>query len=160
VASYFYLRTNEFGWPPGRTPNPDLLIPTFNTILLLAVMAPMRLAGQAAKRFDRRAVARMLVIATLMSLVVAILRWWELKALNVKWDAHAYGSAAWGIVVLHATLVYVDVFETGTIAWLFLSGRALRKNYPDVCDAAVYQYFMSLVWVPLYLIVYWGPRVL
>lgn len=160
TASYFYLRLNEYDWPPGRTPDPDLLIPTLNTVLLLAVMVPMRMADRAARRFDRRGVERGLVIATVLAAVVAVLRWWDLLALNVRWDAHAYGSVAWGVVVLHATLVFVDVFETGTLAGLFLLGRAERKHYPDVSDAADYQYFLSLAWVPLYLIVYWGPRIL
>ncbi len=160
AASYFYLRTNEYGWPPGRTPDPDLLVPTLNTVLLLLVIAPMRMVDRAARRFDRGGVARGLVIATLLALVVTVLRWWEILALNVRYDAHAYGSAAWGVVVLHATLLVVDVFETGTLAWLFLSGRAMRKHYPDASDAADYQYFLSLAWVPLYLIVYWGPRLL
>lgn len=160
VASYFYLRTNEFAWPPGRTRPPELLIPTINTILLVLVIVPMYLAGKAAKRFDRRGVALWLVVATALTLVVNVLRWWELLALNVRWDAHAYASAAWGVVVLHTTLIVVDFFETGTIAALFLSGRAMRKHYPDAADAAFYQYFISLIWVPLYLIIYWGPRVL
>ena len=160
VGAYFYLRTGEMGWPPGRTPNPDLLIPTINTVLLLLVMAPMHAAGKAAKRFDRRGVGRWLLIACALTLVVNVLRWWELLALNVRWDAHAYASAAWGVVVLHTTLIVVDFFETGTLAALFLTGRALRKHYPDAADAAFYQYFMSLVWVPIYLIIYWGPRVL
>lgn len=160
VASYFYLRTNELQWPPGRTPDPDLLIPTINTILLLLVMVPMRMADKAAKRMDRGGVIRGLLIATAMSIPVAILRWWDLLALNVRWDAHAYASAAWGVVMLHATLVFVDVFETGTLAALFLTGQAKRKHYPDVSDAADYQYFLSTAWVPLYFIIYWGPRVL
>jgi len=160
VASYFYLRLNEYEWPPGRTPDPDLLIPTLNTVLLLAVIVPMRMVDKAAKRFDRAGVVRGLLIATAMTVVVAVLRWWELLALNVRWDAHAYASAAWGVVVLHATLVLVDVFETGTLAALFLSGKAKRKHFPDASDAADYQYFLSLAWVPLYFIVYWGPRLL
>ena len=160
VASWFYLRTNEFDWPPGRTPDPDLLVPTINTVLLLLVMVPMRMVDKAAKRRDRGAVVRGLLIALAMTVVVAVLRWWELLALNVRYDAHAYASAAWGVVVLHATLVVVDVFETGTLAWLFLSGRAKQKHYPDASDAADYQYFLSLAWVPLYFIVYWGPRLL
>lgn len=160
VASYFYLRLNEYEWPPGRTPDPDLLVPTLNTVLLLLVIVPMRAVDKAAKRFDRRGVIRGLLIATAMSVAVAALRWWELLALQVRWDAHAYASAAWGVVVLHATLLVVDVFETGTLAALFLSRKAKRKHYPDACDAALYQYFLSLAWVPLYFIVYWGPRLL
>jgi heme/copper-type cytochrome/quinol oxidase subunit 3 len=160
MASYFYLRQNEFAWPPGRTPRPDLLIPTINTVLLLLIIVPMRGVDKAAKRMDRAGVARGLAIATAMTVVVAVLRWWELMALNVKWDAHAYASAAWGVVVLHSTLVAVDVFETGTLAALFMSRKARRKHYPDASDAADYQYFLSLAWIPVYLAVYWGPYVL
>lgn len=160
VASYFYLRTNEFDWPPGRTPNPDLLIATINTILLVLVIVPMRYAGKAARRMDRMAVARGLLIATAMTVVANVLRWYELLALNARWDAHAYASAAWGVVVLHSTLIIVDVFETGTLGVMFLIGKSRRKHYPDAVDAADYQVFLSLVWVPLYFIVYWMPRLL
>ncbi|HEV3051253.1 MAG TPA: cytochrome c oxidase subunit 3 [Longimicrobium sp.] len=160
AASYFYLRTNEFDWPPGRTPNPELLIPTINTVLLLLVIVPMMGVAKAASRMDRRGVVRGLLIATALSIPVNVLRWFELLALGARWDAHAYASAAWGLVVLHSTLVIVDVFETGTLAALFLMGKAKRKHYPDAKDAAEYQYFLSLIWVPVYVIVYWMPRLL
>ena len=160
VASYFYLRTNEFQWPPGRTPNPDLLIPTINTVLLLLVIVPMWFVGKAAKRMDRAAVTRGLLIATAMTIPVNVLRWYELLALGVRWDAHAYASVAWGVVVLHSTLIVVDVFETGTLGMMFLLGKAKKKHYPDAADAADYQYFLSIAWVPLYFVVYWMPRLL
>lgn len=160
MASYLYLRKNEFDWPPGRTPRPDLLVPTINTLLLLAVIVPLRRADEAAKKMDRAGVAKALLVGTGMTVVVAVLRWWELMALNVKWDAHAYASAAWAVVALHSTLIVVDVFETGTLGVLFLSRKARRKHYPDASDAAFYQYFLSLGWVPVYLLIYWGPRVL
>lgn len=160
AASWFYLRTNEFDWPPGRTPDPDLLIPTINTVLLLLVIVPMWFVGKAAKRMDRMAVARGMLIAAAMTIPICVLRWFELLALNARWDAHAYGSVAWGVVVLHFTLIIVDVFETGTLGLLFLLGKSKRKHYPDAADAADYQFFLSLVWVPLYFIVYWMPRLL
>lgn len=160
VASWFYLRTNEFDWPPGRTPNPELLIPTLNTVLLLLVIVPMIGVSRAAKRMDRPAVARGLLIAAAMTIPICVLRWFELLALKARWDAHAYASVAWGVVVLHFTLIIVDVFETGTLGLLFLLGKARRKHYPDAADAADYQFFLSLVWVPLYFIVYWMPRLL
>lgn len=160
VGSYFYLRLNEPSWPPGRTALPSVAIPTLNTVLLLMLMLPMYRVKRAAERMDRRGVTRGLVAGTVMTVPVLVLRWFELLALNTRWDANAYASAAWGVAVLHSTLVVTDLFETGTLAAIFLSGRAEVKHYPDVADAADYQYFLSGVWVPLYLIVYWSPRVL
>ena len=160
IASYLYLRTNEIEWPPGRTPAPDLWVPTLDAVLLLLVILPMRAVDKAAKKMDRAGVVRGLVIATLLTLVVAVLRWWTLLSINARWDAHAYASAAWGVVVLHSTLVVTDIFETGALAALFMARKAKRKHYPDASDAAAYQYFLSTIWVPVYLIVYWGPRVL
>lgn len=160
AASYLYLRLNEYGWPPGRTPNPDLLIPTINTVVILAVIVPMIWVDKAARRFDRGGVLKGLTIAAALSLVATVLRWFDLTALNVKWDAHAYGSAAWGVVVLHATLILLDLVETLVMIWLFVTHRTQLKHYSDASDAALYQYFLSLAWVPLYVLIYWGPRFL
>lgn len=160
LAAYFYLRTNEVDWPPGRTPNPDLLIPTINTLLIAAMVVPMRLADRAAREWDRARVARWLLVATAMSVAAVVLRWFELLALNARWDAHAYGSAAWGVMVLHGTLLLTDGFETGTLAVLFAKGPVERKRYPDASDAAAYQYFFSATQIAVYLIIYWSPRLL
>lgn len=160
VAGYFYLRLNSYEWPPEGTPQPALPIPTVNMLLLLGIIFPMWNASHAASRFDRAAVARWLVVATLLTAVSVALRGAEIVALNVRWDENAYASAAWGVVVLHTTLIVVDLFETGALALLFLLGHAQKKHFPDASDAADYQYYLSIVWVPLYLIVYWSPRVL
>jgi cytochrome c oxidase subunit III len=129
-------------------------------VLLLLVMLPMRSADRAARRFDRAGVARGLLIASGMQAVALVLRWFDLVALNARYDAHAYASAAWAVVVLHGTLIVIDTFETGVMGIMFRGGHAEKKHYTDVCDAAMYQYFLSAGWVPYYLLIYWGPRVL
>jgi cytochrome c oxidase subunit III len=158
IAAYFYLRINEIEWPPGRTPAPDLLIPTVNTILLLLIMVPMRAADKAARHFNKPAVVKWLTVALAMTLVAIVLRWFEILALHVKWDAHAYASAAWAVIVLHSTLLIADLGEALVFIAMFTLGRARMKHYPDVSDAAFYQYFLSLSYVPIYVIIYWGPR--
>ena len=160
VASHFYLRINEYDWPPGRTPDPDLLIPTINVVILLATIFPMRMVEQAARRFDRPTIARWLLVAVAMSMASTVLRWYELQALNARWDANAYASTAWGVVVLHSTLLVTDLFETGVFAILFNRGPAQKKLYSDVTEAAFYQYFLSTSWMVLYFIIYWAPRIL
>jgi heme/copper-type cytochrome/quinol oxidase subunit 3 len=159
-ASYFYLRQNQFEWPPAPTPLPDLLLPTINAVLILLVMVPMKLAGDAARRFDPAGAQRWLIVATLMSVPPVILRWFDLTALNVRWDSNAYGSAAWGVVVLHSTLLVTDLFETGVLAAIFITGRAQKKSFTDTTDATLYQYFLSLSWLVLYFILYWSPRLI
>lgn len=160
VASYFYLRLGEVSWPPGRTPDPDLLFPTLNLALLLATIWPLRKVELAARAYDRPTVARWLLVGASMSSVSVVLRWYELESLNVRWDASAYASAAWGVVVLHATLLAADFVETSCFAALFRREHVEKKHFSDVTEAAFYQYFLSLSWIPLYLVVYWGPRIL
>jgi cytochrome c oxidase subunit III len=160
VASHFYLRINEYDWPPGRTPDPDLLIPTINVVVLLAIIFPMWMVEKAARRYDRPTVARWLLVAVAMSAVSTVLRWYELQALNARWDANAYASTAWGVVVLHSTLLLTDLFETGVFAILFNRGPVQKKLFPDVTEAAFYQYFLSTSWAVLYFIIYWAPRIL
>jgi cytochrome c oxidase subunit 3 len=158
LASYVYLRKNFESWPPAPTPLPDLLIPTLNTLLLLAVIAPMAWVDHAAKRLDRGRVRTGLLVATAMTLVSVVLRYFEFQALNTRWDSHAYGSAAWVVLGLHATLLVVDLVESAVIAAIFFTNKLEKKHFADASDAAFYQYFLSLGNVVVYLVIFWSPR--
>lgn len=160
VATYFYLAMNQYDWPPASTPLPDLTAPTANLLLLLFLIVPMRKVDHAARAFDRAGVLKWLAVVTVLTIPALVLRWFELDALNVRWDSNAYASAAWAIVILHGTLLLFDFLETGAFAILFYLGHAQEKHFSDASDVALYQYYLSLTWVPLYLVVYWGPRLL
>src|SRR5947209_17350985 len=86
IASYLYFRQNYEAWPPLRTPYPSLLIPTINLALMLLSLVPARLAEQASKRLDAHALRRWLVVLSVFVVVVIVLRWWELWAINPRWD--------------------------------------------------------------------------
>jgi len=161
TAMYFYLRQNFHSWPPlinGQPLTPSLTIPTINLIVMLVSMAPAYLAARAAKRLDEGGVKLWLLISSLISLVIPVLRWYELWALNVRWDTNAYGTAAWTIVGTHASLLVLDVADTLGLTLLYWVRRMPIKAMSDVADNSFYWYFMVLVWVPLYLIVYVGPH--
>lgn len=160
AAAYLYLRTNTAEWPPRPVANPDLLIPTVNTALLLVKLVPFGLAERAAKRFDVAGVRRWLVVGTTMGLVAVVLRWFELQALNVRWDTSAYGSAVWGVAVAHTSLLATDALESGVITALFFSARVQPRHFSDVEDTALYERFLAVTWLLLYLLVFLGPRVL
>ena len=160
VTSYLYFRQNYDSWPPLRTPYPSLLIPTINLGLMLLSVVPAYLAARRARAFDRRGLKRWLVVLSLFSLSILVLRWWELWAINARWDTNAYGSAAWTIVGTHATLLLLDVADTLGLTLLFFLRDLPERSYSDANDNSFYWYFTVGIWIPIYLIVYVGPRIL
>ena len=160
VGAYLYLRQNYETWPPLRTPYPSLVIPTINLCLLLIWVVPAMMAARAAKRLDLDAVKRWLIITSIISAPTLVLRWWELWALNTRWDTTAYGSAAWTIVGFHTSLLVLDIGDTIGLTAFFLFRRMPAKAFSDTADNSFYWYFTVALWIPVYLIVYVGPRIL
>lgn len=159
VASYLYFRQNFETWPPLRTPYPHLLIPTVNLVIMLVSCVPANLSARRAKQLDTAGVKRWLIVLSVIVLAVAVIRWWELWAINTRWDSNAYGSAAWTIVGLHSTLLALDVADTLGLTLLFFIRPLPGKMYSDTNDNAFYWYFTVGIWIPVYLIVYVGPRI-
>ena len=160
AAAYLYLRTNAAEWPPRPIANPDLPIPTINVLVLLLKLIPFTLAERAAKRFDLGGVRRWLVIGTTVAAVAVVLRWFELQALNVRWDTNAYGSGVWLAAVAHTTLLATDLLESAVLTAIFFTGRVQPRHFSDVEDTSIYERFLSVSWLLLYLLVFLGPRVL
>ena len=159
VAMYFYVRQNFLQWPPMRTPLPSLVYPTINLAVILISIVPVYLADRASRRLDLGGVKLWLLVSSLISIVIPVLRWFELWSLNVRWDSNAYGSAAWLIVATHASLLVLDVADTVGLTLFYWFRRMPIKAMSDVADNSFYWYFMALIWVPIYLIVYVGPYV-
>ena len=121
---------------------------------------PMRRLELAARRLDKGAVQRGLIVMSVIALVLSGLRYFEFRALNTNWDTDAYGSTSWATVAFHSTLLWLEMAETIVFAVLFLFGPVEEKHFSDAEDNAVYWYFMTLVWVPLYFLLYISPRIL
>jgi heme/copper-type cytochrome/quinol oxidase subunit 3 len=77
----------------------------------------------------------------------------------VRWDANAYGSIVWAILLLHTTHLVTDCFDTVVLAALMHTphGEKPRRSV-DVSENALYWHFVVITWVPLYALVYLVPR--
>lgn len=159
VASYLYFRQNYDAWPPLRTPYPSLLIPTINLALNLVSLAPAYLAQRAAKRLDKETLKKWLVVLSVLVVAVLVIRWWELWALNTRWDTNAYGSAAWTIVGFHTSLLLLDAADTLGLTLFYFARPMPVRTFSDAADNSFYWYFTVGIWIPVYLIVYVGPRI-
>jgi cytochrome c oxidase subunit III len=167
IGGYFYLRGNFTQWPPPHIdgpmayfdPVPKLPFPTLNLALLILSVGPMIWADRAALHMDTGRTCRGLFIVIALGLVIVAVRFREFSALQFRWDDNAYGSIVWTIVGMHLLHLFVALGEFALmLAWILRKGMD-KKHARDVRVTAVYWYWIVGVWLPLYAIVFQGPRI-
>jgi cytochrome c oxidase subunit III len=166
VASYFYLRGNFTGWPPPQTnwavarynTAPPLTSGTINLAVILLSCLPMLWADRSALRLDCRAVELGLAACLVFGGAAIWLRFHEFWQLNFRWDDNAYGSIVWTIMGMHLLHLIVGSLENLLMfTWLVRKGID-KKHARDVRVNAGYWYWIGAIWIPLYAIIYFGPR--
>lgn len=157
AVSYFYLRRNFESWPPPHLPRPGLTFATVQVALMVLSNIPMRWVDRAARRVDLRSVQIGMVVCTTLAIVMCVLRGFEFRDLNLRWDSSAYGSVAWATVFAHATLLLLETLECAVFTLLLFSPNLEQRDLAGASDNAAYWYFLTLSWVPLYAIVYLYP---
>ncbi|HEX8185513.1 MAG TPA: cytochrome c oxidase subunit 3 [Blastocatellia bacterium] len=159
IAAYFYLRNRSALWPPGGPP-PALFYGTLNTVIMLISVIPNAWLKRRAEKEDLRAVQIGLVICLVLSIVFLVIRVYEFKTLNCKWDTNAYGSAVWSLLGFHTVHLLTDTLDTVVITVLMFTSLVEGKRFVDVSEYCFYWYFVVLSWVPIYAVIYLAPRLL
>jgi heme/copper-type cytochrome/quinol oxidase subunit 3 len=158
VFAYFYLRHAAPNWPPLRTPLPSLGVPTVNLGLMALSIVPAWWAARAARASNRWGTFAGLSLHGMIGVAILVLRYFECQALNARWDTNAYGSVTWAILFSHGYMALFDIFDTIGLAILCLFLQPEEKHYVDVTENSFFWYFVLATWLPLYLIVFLGPR--
>lgn len=164
-AAYFYVIQNFNVWPPPRTeanslldPLPGLANPTANLILLIISALVMVWVDRSARRGNERAVKIGLPLCLLINLGSITLRGFEFMSIHVRWNSNAYGSVVWAILILHLMHLIVETAEA-FILCVYLFNRPFDPRHRlDITVLAVYWYWVTVIWIPLYIILYIGPR--
>ena len=169
VALYFSVRMSISQWLPPRTtpglpvlqnPLPDLTFPTIVLIIFLISLAPAIYLDLSARRKDVFGMKVGLVLTLAFNIVLLVCRYYEFDTLHFKWNDNAYGSVTWTILGMHMIHLFVMAAEDLYIMlWTFIKGID-DKHRLDITVAAVYWYWIVGTWVLLYLLVFWGPRIL
>jgi heme/copper-type cytochrome/quinol oxidase subunit 3 len=158
-AAYFFLMGQEQGWPPEGVQPPDVVAGTLFTIVMLLSEYPNSLIKKAALAEDVERVRKLMPIPVAIGVVLLVIRGFEFNSLNVLWTDNAYGSIIWALLLLHTTHLLTDWFDTVVLAVLMRTvvgyeGRRLE----DVDENAMYWRYVWLLWLPIYLMIYWVPR--
>ena len=158
AGAYLYLQTQSPHWPPPGDALPGLLWSAIFTIGLVLSELPNLWVIRKVRQKDVTGVRRGVLAMTIIGLILAGLRWFELQHLNVRWDHDAYGSIMWLLMVLHTTHVVTDLGDTAVLAvWLY-THEVGDDQFCDVEDNGNYWSFVVLAWIPIYALVYWLPR--
>ena len=160
IVAYFFLMSHQPEWAPRPWQPPDLLAGTlFTIVLLLSEIANSRVK-RAAEEYDSAAVRKMLLVMTLIGLPLFVLRGFEFNSLNVLWYDNAYGSIIWALLLLHTTHILTDWIDT-VVLWRLMHtahGEEPRRMV-DTDENALYWRFVWISWLPIYVLIYWVPRI-
>lgn len=158
IVVYFYLMSLAAHWPLNA-PLPDLLPGTALTALLVASLLPDILIARWARQQNLAKVRIGLIIMSLLGVAPLIVRVFEFPAMHVAWDQNAYGSIVWVMLGLHTTHIITDLIDTLVLTCLMFSRHGDNpRRYGDVSDNAMYWNFVVATWLPMYICLYWVPR--
>jgi heme/copper-type cytochrome/quinol oxidase subunit 3 len=158
VSMYFYIRLSYDVWPPPGVQIPPLALCTIARIPLLLSCLGSYFASEAAKKDDRRGIMRGLVLNLAPAQLFMILRgvsWWSF---NFNWKTGAYGSIVWSLMWLHTVDAVADILFTVVLFVLIALGYTGPKQRIGVHVDSVLWYFIVLIWLPIYIVIFWGPR--
>jgi cytochrome c oxidase subunit III len=160
AAAYLYLYTVPDRWPPPTAGPPRLLFPVLNMAVLLVSLWPAIWADHAARKKDARQTRIALGLSLLFGAVFLVGRVFEFRALNCRWNSHAYGSITWTILGLHTFHVVTSLIETAIIFAVFVRRKPEDRHFLDARLDGLYWYFVVGSWAIMWTLVFLGPRVL
>jgi heme/copper-type cytochrome/quinol oxidase subunit 3 len=159
LVVYFYLRLNVEDWPPGL-PDPNPSFGSVNLVLVLISLVPAAISKRAAEAFQLERARTWLLVLVVMGLGSVVLRAFEYPALNCRWDDNAYGSIVWVLLSMHTIHVATDVADSIVLLAMAWTTPMTRQRFVDLSENSLYWYFIVAWWIPIYLVIYFAPRLL
>ena len=157
--AYGVVRVQANEWPPFGAPRLPLLVPGFNTLLLLASSVALRRGLARARRGDAGTLLPATVVATLLGLAfigAQIASWRSMLVRGLLPSSGVYGSVFYALTGFHALHVAGGVVALALLAVHTARGRHRERTPVRALRlTALYWDFVAVVWVAMYVTVYW-----
>lgn len=160
IAAFLYTRLRVDVWPPPGDQFPHLLMPTLALIPLLASAYGSYVASEGAKKDDRGRMIFGMVLNLVLFAVFFAMRLSEWHSLNFSWKSDINGSYVWAFLSLHSFDLVGDAVFTLVLLISVASGRYGEKQRLGVHVDSVVWYFLVGIWIPIYAVIYLGPRLM
>jgi heme/copper-type cytochrome/quinol oxidase subunit 3 len=158
-AVYLFLMGHEQGWPPEARAAPDILAGTIFTIVILLSEIPNTLIKKAARAGDVQTIRLLMPLMVAIGVALLIIRGFEFNSLNCRWTDNAYASVIWTILMLHAAHLGTDWADTVVLWALMVTPLGYEpRRLVDTDENSLYWRYVWLLWIPIYLLIYWVPR--
>jgi heme/copper-type cytochrome/quinol oxidase subunit 3 len=159
IAMYFYYRLQLDIWPPPGTQLPPVLLPTLALVPYFVSCFGSYRASEAAKQDNRRGMIRWLAFSVVFALAALAMRAITWSMLNFNQAADIHGSLVWTILGLHTLDAFADIVFSLVLLVILLRGYHAPRERIGVHVDTVVWYFVAAIWIPLYIVIYWGPRI-
>ena len=158
-AAYFFLMGHDQGWPPeGRQP-PNLLWGTSFLVLMLISEVPNSMIKKAAGVGDVPTIRLLMPVIIGIGALLLVIRGFEFNTLNCRWTDDAYSSIIWTLLFLHTTHIITDWGDTIVLWALMMTDVGWEgRRLVDTDENCLYWRYVWLLWIPVYLMIYWVPR--
>lgn len=160
ISSYFYLKFLAPHWPPAGEEFPKIVLPTVNTVVLIASSGAIYYADHSiSRKGDTKGLKIGLIGSFVLGLAFLVLKVVEYAQVEYFWDSHAYGSVVWTMIVFHSSHVASVLLKTIVVLALAYRGHWTKERCQGVKVNGLYWHFVVGIWIPLYLTIYWSPRI-
>jgi cytochrome c oxidase subunit 3 len=156
-GTFLYLSWHTPTWAQSAPPQ-ELLWPSIFTAILVLSLIPNFILTKRTQARDNATVRALLVLMSVIGALAVAVRLYEFTQLNIGWYTNAYGSLIWVLLGLHTTHLVTDLADTVVLTVMFFTRHCPTRRFSDADENGMYWNFVVLAWLPLYVLLYWMPR--
>jgi cytochrome c oxidase subunit III len=154
-AAYFVVRGESPAWPPaGGVERPELLLPGFNTLLLVSSSVTMQWAVRAARVGGRSRILRWLGLTLLLGGIFILIQGYEFANNGFGINAGIFGSTFYILTGFHGAHVLAGLGLIAIVANRARLGLISAERHTAVEATSYYWHFVDAVWLFLFLTLY------
>jgi cytochrome c oxidase subunit 3 len=150
-AAYFVIRGESPGWPPpGHLERPELVLPGFNTLLLVSSSVTMQLAVRAARAGNQSRIQRWLGLTLLLGGTFIVIQAYEFSTNGFGLDAGTFGSTFYILTGFHGAHVLAGAILIAIVANRTRLGLVSVEHHTALEGTSYYWHFVDVVWIFLF----------